>query len=182
MSVTNLRVLAEVERWADLYPRGEISPRFARPPLSAGERLAVGVFPVRASQQPGDRPFEQWEPRPGARSLRPPFRNDGHFYATSQRIYLVQDRQISRQWGWGDVLAVEVVPNWRGVAIRLREEGDRLLVIGNVFHTFVVRPNPVALASAWLKVQGAWTEWRGDVEFAAWQRLVSARLGAKPVG
>ena len=66
------------------------------------------------------------------------------------------------EWAWGEVLSVEVVPNWRGVAMRLREDADRRLVIGNVFHTFLVRPGPVTLAAGWLKVQGAWSEWRGD--------------------
>jgi hypothetical protein len=177
VSAVNRRVLAEIQRWAEVYARGEISTRFVRPPLGAGERLAVGIFPVRASQEPGDRPFAEWEPRPGARSLRLPFRNDGRCYATSERIYLVRNQQISRQWAWGDVLSVDVVPNWRGVALRLREQADRLVVIGNVFHTLVVRPNPVTLATGWLKVQGAWSGSRGDQEFAAWQRLVQTRLG-----
>ncbi len=178
MSAANRRVLAEIQKWAAAYRRGDIPTRFVRPPLHAGERLAVGIFPVRLSEQPGGRPFEQWVPRPGARSLRFPFRDDGHLYATSQRLYLVQSREISRQWAWGDVLSVEVVPNWRGVAMRLRHEADRVQVIGNVFHTFVVRPGPVTLAAAWLKVQGAWSEWRGSEEFTAWTRLVASRLGA----
>jgi hypothetical protein len=109
--------------------------------------------------------------------LRLPFRNDGRCYATSQRIYLVQSGQVSRQWAWGDVLSVDVVPNWRGVALRLREQSDRFLVLGNVFHTLLVRPNPVSLAAAWLKVQGAWSESRGELEFAAWRRSVTTGLG-----
>jgi hypothetical protein len=177
VSDVNRRVLAEIQRWIEVYGRGEISTRFVRPPLEAGERLAVSVFPVRASEELGDRPFAEWEPRPGARSLRVRFRNDGRCYATSQRIYLVQSRQITRQWAWGDVLSVDVVPNWRGVALRLREQSDRLVVIGNVFHTFVVRPAPVTLAAGWLKVQGAWSEWRGDLEFSAWRRSVRIGLG-----
>jgi hypothetical protein len=182
VSATNRRVLAEIEQWAEMYTRGEVSTRFVRPSLEAGERLAVGIFPVRAGWQPGDRPFADWQPRPGGRALRPPFRNDGHCYATSQRVYLVRDGQVSRQWAWGEVLSVEVLPNWRGVAMRLREEADRQLVIANVFHTVLVRPNPVNLAAGWLKVQGAWSEWRGDPEFAAWRRLVRARLGAEAFG
>lgn len=177
MSPTNRRVLAEIQRWAEAYTSGRTSTRFVRPPLQTGERLAVGIFSVRASRQAGARPFARWEPRPGARSLRPQFHDDGHCYATSHRIYLVRNAQITRQWAWGDVLPVDVVPNWRGVALRLREETDRFLVIGNVFHTFVVRPHPVTLAAGWLKVQGAWSEWRGDPEFVAWRRLVTTRLG-----
>ena len=80
------------------------------------------------------------------------------------------------------MLSLEVVPNWRGVAIRLRSDQERLGVVANVFHTFMVRPSPAALAAGWLKVQGAWAASRGPEDFAAWVRRVSARLAERASG
>jgi hypothetical protein len=180
-------VRADIRQWAERYERGAIPDRFSRPPLSAGERLAVRIVPVRLSQEPDGRPFEEWDPRPGVRALRPPFRNDGSLYATSQRLYLVRHParriyEVHHQWVWSDVLSLDVVPNWRGVAMRLRDDEDRLCVVANVFHTFLVRPNPAALAAAWLKVQGAWAASRSPEGLAAWVRRVSTRLGEQSSG
>jgi hypothetical protein len=176
----NQRVLADLQRWAERYQHGQLRARGAQPPLREGERLAQRIFPVRLSRQPDGRPFEQWNPRPGGRAWRPPFRNDGTLYATSERIYLVRRPgrgvyDVHHEWAWDRVISVDIVPNWRGIAMRVRGD-DRLHVVGNVFHTFLVRPNVVTLAAAWLKVQGAWVDSKGPEAFSAWLRLVSSRL------
>jgi hypothetical protein len=183
MSVANRRVLADVARWAEVYERGEVPNRFKRAPLVEGERLAVGVFPVRVSVEEAGRPFEEWAPRPGSRALRPPFRNDGVFYVTSSRLLTMRRStrgaaEVTHEWTWSDVGSVEVVPNWRGVSLHLPADLEHVVVIGNVFHTFVVRPSPVALAASWAKVVGAWAENRGHL--AAWLRALAARLGEEP--
>jgi hypothetical protein len=179
VSVTNRRVLAALRGWAGAYQRGEISTRLVRPQLGPGERLSVRIFPVRVSTEAADRPFEQWSPRPGARSLRPPFRNDGTLYATSDRLYTVGHRQrgiyeIADERAWGEVASMEIVPNWRGVVLRLGDDKGSMVVVGNVFHTFLIRPNPAALAVGWLKVLGAWQESRGKLD--PWLRAIQARL------
>jgi hypothetical protein len=179
VSVTNRRVLAELHRWAGAYPRGDISTRLARPRLGPGERLSVRIFPVRLSVELADRPSEQWSPRPGARSLRPPFRNDGTLYATSDRLYTVRHPKrgvyhITNEWPWADVTSMAVVPSWRGVSFQLADDDEHVVVVGNVFHTLLVRPNTAALAAGWLKVLGAWQESRGRLD--PWVRAVQARL------
>jgi hypothetical protein len=176
----NQRVLAEIGRWAAAYRRGEVPSRLVHPALRPGERLAVTIFPVRISREPEGRPFEQWDPRPGTRSLRLPFRNDGRLVATSERLLLVGHPargvyDIHGEWPWGDVPSVEVVPNWRGVVLRERADGGLATVIGNVFHTFLVRPSVAAMAVAWLKVTGAHADAGGDLD--GWLRELPARLG-----
>lgn len=179
-SVTDRRVLTQVRRWADEYQRGTLPGRPGLPDLSPGERVAVRVFPVRVSVEDADRPFEQWTARPGSRSLRPPFANDGSVCATSQRLFTFgRPRrgvyQVGHEWRWDAVLSVEVVPNWRGVMLRLREDTGRLWVVANVFHTFLVRPGPVTLAAVWLKVVGAWADSRSELD--RFLRVTEQRLG-----
>jgi hypothetical protein len=182
VSATNRRVLVGVHRWVEAYQRGAIPTRRVRPPLSPGERLAARIFPVRVSREEAGRPLEQWAVRPGARALRPPFRNDGTLYATSARLYTVRhpkrgEFEVTREWSWGEVASVEVVPNWRGVSLSLRDDVGHLVVVGNVFHTFLVRPNPVALALGWLQVVGAWQESRGALE--SWLRVLDEQLARR---
>jgi hypothetical protein len=179
VSATNRRVLAELGRWASAYQRGEVPTRLARPQLSPGERLSVRIFPVRLSVEAADRPFEQWSPRPGARSLRPPFRNDGTLYATSDRLYTVRHPkrgvyEVAHERPWAEVASMQVVPNWRGVSLQLGDDHGNVVVVGNVFHTFLVRPSGPALAVGWLKVLGAWQESRGKLD--PWLRAIQARL------
>ena len=179
VSLTNRRVLAELQSWAGAYQRGEVPTRLVRPALSAGERLSVRIFPVRLSTEAADRPFERWSPRPGTRSLRPPFHNDGTLYATSDRLFTVRHPkrgvyEITNERPWAEVASMAVVPNWRGVSLQPRDDDGNIVVVGNVFHTFLVRPSAPALAVGWLKVLGAWQESRGKLD--PWLRAIQARL------
>jgi hypothetical protein len=181
----NRRVAAEIERWAGRYRRGRVPARLVRPALADGERLAVTIFPVRLSEEPAGLPFDQWAPRPGSRSLRIPFRNDGRLYATNQRLRLVRHprrgvHEVHREWTWSEVTTTEVLPNWRGVSLRVRHQEETVVVVANVFHTFLVRPNTISLAANWVKVVGSWADSQG--RFDAWLPATVDRIIAGEKG
>lgn len=158
-----------LSRWLAVYQSGTVPARGMGGLLRADERMAVCVFPVRYSTEPLDVPFERWDPLPGSRSLRFPFRNDGSLVATSQRLLVVKRPtrgtfDIRRQWEWADVASISTTPNWRGLAVRSRIGPLEVHVIGQVFHTLLVKPSLVDSCIAWSKAEAAWFESRGRLD------------------
>jgi len=172
---TNEHLVAQLERWLDWFGRGhgQFRPLNLRSELATDELLASVVSSVGVIEGDPSVPVPEWEARPGSTGFSG--RAEGAAYATNQRAFRA-DRRIVREWAWGDVFSVRVLPDWTGVVISSHPDAVSVDVIARDRHGApgTRRLDRRDVAFRFLKFEGVVPSYRGHEDDQV--RSLPARL------
>lgn len=166
-------VMVQVRKWSETYRGGAVRlPALIKPRLEDGEKwstrvLQVGSANVRREEVAGFR---------SATSFNPDMNVTGVAFATDRRLFVATLKTVKREWRWSDLHSVVALDDFQGVVLDANPDTASVDVIATHRTRTAVGPGLVASASSWLRVEGTFADFRGDLD--GWMAGVSDRLRA----